>query len=366
VSRRDARKPRLDKEERPRVHEQAERRRELFFLEREPIKQYVRHYGWLEVIRDYVERRRNDGVDRPISYLTFPGPAATDVGMLWRAGLLARTDSGFPDVVICDEEYADEALGVLGTVRGVSRQPFELAVLNELVPYFPIDVVNVDIYGAVVTGHADRREALRRLAAIRRVIWLQRGQSFLLLLTTSTDDQTARKYLENILVQNFDEDDFREVYLNQYKALDLTPFQDDYRTFVSVVLPKVIGKMARDRGYGVVEHFTAKYFSRGGHRMLCHSFELEPLGEREPKSKYKPRFKKIRWDRLDELSEELSNRARKLACIAYEQFIPTLLQRDLPDVSEILQANPGLAAEMREQAESLIGWESQNEPGHTT
>lgn len=362
MSRQDARKPRLEKEKRPRVHEQAERRRKLFFLEREPIKQYVRYFGWLQIIQSYVHRRRNDGVDRPLTYLTFPGPCATDVGLLWRAGLLVRTDDGFPHVVICDEEHADEALEVLGTVRGLSKQPFELAVLNELAPYFPIDVVNVDIYGAVITGHPVRREALRRLAAIRRVFWLQKGQSFLLLLTTSTDDKTARKYLENVLVQDCDEDDFREAYLNRYEVLDLTPFQEDYRTFVGIVLPKVIGKMARDRGYRVVEHFAAKYRSRGGHRMICHSFELAPLGVRNPDNKYKPRFKKIRWDKLDELDEELSNRARKLAAIAYEEFIPTLLQRDLMDVSEILQADPGLAAEMIEQAESLIGWEKQNEP----
>jgi hypothetical protein len=358
---REERKRRLEEEEVPRrIRERAEHRKELFFLERQPKKQYIRYFGWLQVIQDYVERRRNDGVDRPISYLTFPGPAATDVGMLWQAGLLVRTEAGFPNVVVCDEEYADESLAVLGAVRGVSAQPIELAILNELTPFFPIDVVNFDIYGAVVTGHPRRRKALRRLAAIRRVFWLQKGQSFLLLLTTSTDDPTARRYLENVLVQNLDEDDFREAYLDRYGVVDLSPFHEDYRTFVSIVLPKAIGKMARDRGYRIAEHFAARYDSRGGHRMLCHSFELEPVGVRDPKNKYKPRFKRIRWDRLDELSEELSNRARKLASIAYEEFIPTLL-RDIPDVSEILQANPGLAAEMVKQSESLIGWEKQNE-----
>jgi hypothetical protein len=365
VPKRQTRTERLG-EEGQRLREQAQRRRDLFFLERQPVKQYVRHFGWLQVIQDYVQQRREDGIDRPISYLTFPGPAATDVGMLWRAGLLVRTDTGFPGLVICDEDHADEALAILGTVRGVSRQPFDSAVRNELVPYFPVDVVNVDIYGALVTGHPSRLKALRRLAAIRRVFWLQKGHSFLLLLTTSTDDQIARRYLENVLVQNFDEDPFREAYLERYEALELTPFQGDYRTFVSIVLPKVIGKMARDRGYGVVEHFAAKYDSEGGHHMLCHSFELEPLGTRRPQNKYKPRFKKIRWDELDELNEELSNRARKLATIAYEEFIPTLVRRELPDILEILQGDPDLAAKMLEEAESLVGWERQNEPSYST
>lgn len=363
MSRRDIRRQKLEKE-RQRLHEQAERRRKHFFLERDPVKQYVRHFGWLQVVQDYVQRRRSDGVDRPLTYLTFPGPSATDVGLLWRAGLLVRTDDGFPHVVICDEKHADEALKVLGTVRGVSKQPFDKAMRDELVPYFPIDVVNLDIYGAVVTGHSKRREALRTLTAIRRVFWLQKGQSFLLLLTTSTDDRAAHRYLETVLLQNLDEGDFREAYLRRYEVLDLTPFHQDYRAFVSVVLPKVIGRIARDRGYRVVEHFTAKYDRRSHrmlHRMLCHSFELEPLGVRDPKSKHKPRFKRIRWD---ELNEELSNRARKLAGIAYEEFIPTLLQRDLTDVSEMLQADPELETEVTEQAQSLIGWESKNGPDY--
>jgi hypothetical protein len=355
MPRREDRRPGLV-EEAQRLHQQAERQVETFFLDREPIKQYVRHFGWLQVIQDYLDRRRNDGIDRPLTYLTLPGPVATDIGLLWRAGLLVRTPDGFPHVVICDRENADKALNVLGSVRGVSRQPFDRAV-QELARYFPLDVINLDIYGAVVTGHAERRKALRTLAGIRRIFCLQRGQSFLLLLTTSTDDQSARRYLEDILVQNLDEDNFREAYLDRYQTLDVSHLQQDYRTFVSVVLPKAIGKMARDRGYKILEHFVAKY-DRGQHHMLCHSFELEPLGGRDPAKKYEPRFKNIVWDRLDELSEELSNRARSLASSAYGDFIPTLVQRELLDIPRILHADPGLEAEMRREAESLIGWEN--------
>lgn len=355
MSRQDARKPRLEKEERPRVDEQAERRRELFFLERKPIKQYVRHYGWLEVIRDYVEQRRNDGVNRPIRYLTFPGPAATDVGVLWRAGLLDRTKDGFPDVVICDEKHAGEAQRVLGTVRAVSSQPFNRAIQEELAPYFPVDVVNLDMYGTVITGSPSRKRAVRTLRAIRQVIHLQRGQGFLLLLTCSTDDPSARIYLEDCLSKNLNEASFREAYLERYQVLDTSPFNDDYRAFVGLVLPKAIGRMARERGYRIAERFAAKYDSKG-HHILCHSFELEPLGRKEPSEKYETCFEKVKWD---ELNEELLDSVRELANKAYVEFIPTLAQRDLLDVQEILRADSDLAAEMRKQAESLIGWEKQ-------
>lgn len=352
-SKRGERKQRLREEARL-VREQSERQVTVSVWDRNPIKQHVRRFGWLEVIRDYAERRRAAGVDRPLKYLTIPGTNASDVRFLGQAGLLFRDADGFPDVVICDRDNADKALEVLGTVRGVSRQSLDKAMRKELPPYFPFDVINLDICGAVITGHIDRRQALRTLTAIRRIFWFQRGQGFLLLLTTSTDDRSARRYLEGVFWQNLNEDNFPEAYLDRYKVLDLSPFQRDYRTFVGLVLPKVIGRMARNCGYKIIERFAAKYNSKGGHRMLCCSFECEPLGGRDPAKKYEPRFKSARWDKLDELNEQLSNRARTLASIAYGDFIPDLVRRELLDIADILRANPELETELTGEAESLI------------
>lgn len=353
MSKRQERGPRSE-EEYQRLREQSERQVTLSVWDRNPIKQYVRRFGWLEVIQGFVERRLEAGVDRPLKYLTIPGPNASDIRFLWQAGLLYRDTDGFPYVVICDRDNADEALKVLGAVGGVSRQSFDKAMRKELPPYFPFDVINLDICGAVIIGHTDRRQALMTLTAIRRAFWFQKGQGFLLLLTTSTDNQSARRYLEGVFWQNLNEDNFPEAYLDRYKVLDLSPFQKDYRTFVGLVLPKVIGRMARNRGYKVAERFAAKYNSRGGHRMFCCSFEFEPLGGREPAKKYEPRFKSARWDKLDELSEELSNRARTLASIAYGDFIPDLVRRELLDIADILRTNPELESELTSEAESLI------------
>jgi hypothetical protein len=351
MPKREARKQRFEEEAR-RIREQAEHQVTVSVWDRDPIKQYVRRFGWLQVIKDYVERRRKDGVDRPLKYLTIPGPNASDIGLLWRSGLLARTTNGFPYVAICDKEYADTVLKNLGALLGVSRRWFYQGVRNELASLFPFDVINLDLCGAVITGHPKRHKALRRLVGIRRIFQLQRGQGFLLLLTTSTDDESARPILEGVLLRNFDEDRFKEACLSRYGTLDLSPFQEDYRTFVRLVLPKAIGRMARDRGYRIVEHFVAKY-NRPTHNLICHSFELEPIGGRDPTKKYEPRFKEIVWD---ELTEELSNRARRQATNAYEDFLPTLLQRDPRDVADVLRADPDLEAELRGEAESLIGW----------
>jgi len=353
MPKREERKPRLEEEAR-RIREQAERQFTASAWDLDPIKQYVRRFGWLEVIQGYVERRRNDGVIRPLKYLTIPGANASDIGLLWRANLLDRTTDGFPYVAICDKEHADTVLKNLGVLLGVSHRWFYQAVRDELVAVFPFDVINLDLCGAVITGHPKRHKAVRRLAGIRQIFRLQGGQSFLLLLTTSTDDESARQILEEVLLDNFDEDPFKEVYLSRYGRLDLTPFRNDYRAFVRLVLPKLIGWMARDCGYRVVEHFVAKY-DRPTHKLICHSFELEPLGRRESAKKYEPRFNF--WD---ELIEQLSNRARRRADAAYEEFLPTLLQHDPYDVPGILAAAPYLKAKLRRQAESLVRWWESN------
>jgi hypothetical protein len=256
---------------RQQLHEQASRKR--YFLEDDPIKQYVRRFGWLAIIQDYARRRQEDGVNRPLRYLTLPGPAATDVGFFWRERLLEKAGDAWPHLVICDEEHASEALKVLGKVHGVSSKPYFEAVKGDLAPYFPFDVINLDMCNPVITGAFDRRRALRILRAIRQTIYLQRGQGFLLLLTCATTDRSATKYLRQRLDSNFQDDRFRESYIDRYGVRDPSPFENDYRAFVGLVLPKVIGMYARDRGYKVTEHFAAKY-DRQHSQILSQSFEL--------------------------------------------------------------------------------------------
>jgi len=349
-------------EEYQRLYDQSERKVDGAVWDRNPIKQYVRRFGWLAVIQDYVERRQAAGIARPLEYLTIPGPNASDVGFLWKAGLIEKANDGFRNLVICDKENADKASKVLGTVRGVSRQSFDIAMRHDELPAcFPFDVINLDFCNCVITGSARRKHALRTLIGIRRVFFLQRGQGFLLLLTTSTEDRSAKIYLEEALSNNFCEDGFRDAYLNQYGTLDSSPFQNNYRTFLGLVLPKAIGRMAKSRGYRIVEHFAAKYDSvRSGFHMLCHSFELEPLGQREPVKKYETRFRNTTWD---ELNTELSVRVENLANDAYVDFIPTLVQRDLLDIENILRSEPELEAELEAEAESLIGWWEPNGQG---
>ncbi len=113
MSKRQERSPRFEEEAR-RYREHAKRQVTVSVWDRDPIKQFIRHFGWLQVIQDFVERRREAGVDRPLRYLTIPGSNASDIDLLWQAGLLTRTNGGFPYVAICDETSAEEVVANLG------------------------------------------------------------------------------------------------------------------------------------------------------------------------------------------------------------------------------------------------------------
>ena len=58
--------------------QEAEAERDSLLWDRDPQKQYIRRYGWLEVIQDYIKQRYQAGVKKPIKYLTLPGPNASD------------------------------------------------------------------------------------------------------------------------------------------------------------------------------------------------------------------------------------------------------------------------------------------------
>lgn len=357
-SKREKRKRRLEEEGVPRrIREQAERQVTVSVWDRDPIKQYVRRFGWLQVIQDYVERRRKDGIDRPLDYLTMPGPNASDIGLLWQSGLLDRNDDGhFSHVVICDYGRAEEIVTKLKGVRGCSSRWFHEAVQgpkSDLGPYFPFDVINMDIQQPIIPARARKN-----LNAIRWIFQLQRQQSFLLLITTKPD-VAALQRLKIVLEDNLEnEKKFREAYLRRYGTLDFGPCLEDYTSFTQLVLPKVIARIGRQFGYKPYEHFVARYSrpdeieeKEEKYEIICHSFEFEPLGRREAAKKYQPRFKRVPQD---EVADELSVRIRSHAGRAYENFIPTLVQRDPQDVPSILRADPGLETELRSEAESLF------------
>src|SRR5437588_11026238 len=92
---------------------------ERVFEQPDPLKQYVRRFGWLTVIQDYVERFRAAALDRQWKYLTLPGKHSPDIGLLWRAGLIEKNADGKLCVAICDKDWAEEVARELLAFGGI-------------------------------------------------------------------------------------------------------------------------------------------------------------------------------------------------------------------------------------------------------
>jgi len=217
---------------------------------------------------------------------------------------------------------------------------------------FPFDVVNLDLCNSLIQA-----ENVRNLEAIEWIFKLQKGQSFLLLLTTRPDHQ-ARQHLVEFLNQNLaNEDEFRDAYVAHYGADDPNRSLVDFTKFTQIVFPKAIARWARYRGYRTTEHFVAKYRRQGGFDMICHSFELEPLGLRAPAKIHSPRFPTVPANDIDErLNHELPRRTRTLAETAYVEFISTLPPREAIDISAVLRGDQALEQQLSNESQALIGW----------
>ena len=95
-----------------------------------PAKQYVRVYGWLSYIKDFINRRTEAGITTPCKYLTLPGPNMTDIGVLWNAGLIEVPVSKLK-IAICDKEYAELVVTQLEEL-GIDILPYGNQLLHEV------------------------------------------------------------------------------------------------------------------------------------------------------------------------------------------------------------------------------------------
>lgn len=352
-------------QERSRLEREAQQIVAGFRWDFHPTKQYVRHEGWLRWIRDYIEHKHAEGVDDPLKYFTLPGLNALDIGLLYRAGLLKYDGEGFPTVAICDNRHAYEVARNLGRLMAVTKRNLEDVVWREnhpLVAGFPYDVVNLDFCGTLLQSEGPRERIIETVRCLEEVFELQRGCNFLLLLTTRTgEDQfgdEAERMMRQVLLDNIDsEDEFCVEYEIHYGSTELAPCVQSFTEFTQIVIPKIIARIAKDNFYLAMEHFAAKYNrkDRNGHpyTMICHTFELKPIGRRG-KNVFEPRFPQKR--RKDALGDYVSTRTSDRASAEYRAFIANLMQRPVTDVNQYLADHPGLAEELEADAKGLANW----------
>ena len=323
-------------------------------------KQYVRVHGWLVYVKDFTSRRAEAGITTPFKYLTLPGPNMSDIGVLWNAGLIEPID-GKVNIAICDKEYANLVVSQM-TELGVELLGRDKRVLHEalkskssrLRKLFPFDVINLDLCNALVTG--TRRYS--NLDALQWIFRFQRGQRFLLLLTTRANEKFDAD-LVRLLKHNYEnEPGFKEAYDALIEQTKVDPLQDS-TLFSRLVFPKLIAKYAVTYGYKVIEHFAA-YYSRpmGNERtydMLAHTFELEPLKPTE--EPFSASFEKVPENEHQEKTRILlANEARVQAQEAYSNFVKELPMKRFINVDQLLNQNPTLKATMQSEDDALSGW----------
>lgn len=190
-------------------------------------------------------RRAAVGIKTPFKYLTLPGPNMTDIGLLWNAGLIEPFD-GKVNIAICDREYAELVAG-LARQLGVEFLAHSELVLHEalkskkrngLRKHFPFDVINLDLCNALVTGS----KRYSNLNALQWIFRFQRGQRFLLLLTTRANESFDDD-LVKLLKHNYEsEPGFKAAYDAMYpkgmisEQTGLDPYQDS-TLFSRLVFP---------------------------------------------------------------------------------------------------------------------------------
>ena len=327
-----------------------------------PAKQYVRVYGWLSYIKDFINRRTEAGIATPCKYLTLPGPNMTDIGVLWNAGLI-EVPVGKLKIAICEKEYAELVVTQLEEL-GVDIVPYGNQLLHEVLrrknhplrEEFPFDVVNFDLCNALLTG----TRKYSNLDALQWIFRLQRGQRFLLLLTTRANDRFDDD-LVKLLKLNYDSvAGFKEAYNTKFEQAKVNPFNDS-TLFSRLVFPKLIARYARTFGYKVIEHL-ATYYSRqrddeSNYYMLTHTLELEPLTPKGERDTFFPCFDKVPENEHQEKTRVLlTENNRDKAAKAYSNFVKELLIKPFVNVDELLDNNPALKATMQREEQALLKW----------
>lgn len=340
------------------LRDEAIQRNQISTWNREPLKHYVRREGWENVIVAFLRKLRACGVTRPWKYLTFPGPDAIDIGYFHQKRLLDVTPGGRLSVAICDRENADKValrLEKFGGVLASSQNEFQDALNNPsdaLVREFPFDVINMDLCNALILQNRNN------LRALDQVFALQRGQGFLLLLTSRPELTQKDEHLE-ILTSNLrNEPDFQVAYTTRYGTNDPVASLGDYTTFTQIVFSKTVAKYGREFGYRVIEHFTGRYRKPSGFDMITHSFELDPIvGKKACVKKYEPRYPLPPRDRIEHiLKGELHKKVREAADYEYTNYICSLLGRQIVNVNEFLANHPALVDDLTREAASLETW----------
>ena len=234
--------------------------------ETDPLKHYVRKYGWLAAARKQKEAIKNRSKQNPLRYFTFCAAEAIDVFMLELDGILERSEDTerLEGVYFCEENT--DKFGIIADLIGSPEQgfqgEFEKIVLFEedddtkgktfeddefypaeirkklrykdahqrLREAFPFDIINLDVCGVLFPPRKGILTPLLR--SITRILeWQTKTESsskdrecnhFTLFLTAHVNqdrtNQIAIQSLMDIVSKNISIiPDFQKSFVKRYK-----------------------------------------------------------------------------------------------------------------------------------------------------
>ena len=259
-------------------------------FETDPLKHYVRKYGWLAAASEQKQAVENRSKRIPLRYFTFCAAEAIDVFMLEHEGILKRSEQTgrLEGVYFCEAD--PDKFGVIADLIGSPEQgfqgEFEKIVLFEddddtkekafeddefhsaeirkklrykdahhrLREAFPFDIINLDVCGVMFPPRKDiMAPLLKSIIQILKWQWESKFSisgrecnQFTLFLTSHIDpddtNQNAIGQLENRVVQNIRENgNFRTAFIKQYGHNQVKKLvRENFAEFFCIALPKFI------------------------------------------------------------------------------------------------------------------------------
>ncbi len=262
--------------------------------ETDPLKHYVRKYGWLTAAKQQKHVIRSRSKKIPLRYFTFCAAEAIDVFMLERAGILKRSEETgrLEGVYFCESDL--RKFGIIANLIGSPENGFQgefekivlfkddqetegktledeqegqdpyTSAMREKLRYkdkhhrlrkaFPFDIINLDVCGVMFPPRKNIMAPL--LESIIQILAWQTESKFLinereckrftLFLTSHIDpndtNQNAIEQLKNRLIQNIDTNpDFRSAFVRHYGHKQVKKLaHENFAEFFSIALPKFI------------------------------------------------------------------------------------------------------------------------------
>ena len=289
-------------------------------------KHYVRQMVWLPIAME-----RHAKINRPLTYFTLTTADLFDVRVLERAGIIAKTERGYPGVGFCEfnDKTYDDISRKLRWCRWSHKGLFEDMVRQHprFESDFDFDVINLDFILVPFPGEESPLEGT--WGAIQRMLEVQwdHGRSFDLFLTfrgSRTDTNPgALNSLANLLRENLSRGRGVDEFMDRVGHLEPSKLlEEDYHQFLCMGLPKLLMGDALKLGYQVSRADVYSYPRQGSkevYDIVKFVFGLETPLESGPK--------------FAEVPSVVTN---------YEKAVPEIFAKSVVDVGNLIDADSEL------------------------